>query len=265
MDLLPYHVPGLTLVAEGIDGASRAGADFGAGVNVDSILGPAVSDKLWQLVTNAAAAAGWGGVTVDAFASESNARAPRFWSRFHEPGAEAIDALCVSDWARSACPVCGMAHREVLFLHPPSALVKAAVEKACADRALCVLLVPVAILQPHWGKLLSASVLPRGAPYVDGFHRIRDPDAHVAWPDAQGPAELAIFACDFGRLQPRAGLPSLSSCPGASARRPRPLCGSADDARDRHYLREAMLAQRCGVPRGGDGAGSPCGVGTGGL
>ena len=265
VDLLPYHVPGLTLVAEGIDGASRAGADFGAGVNVDSILGPAVSDKLWQLVTNAAAAAGWGGVTVDAFASESNARAPRFWSRFHEPGAEAIDALCVSDWARSACPVCGMAHREVLFLHPPSALVKAAVEKACADRALCVLLVPVAILQPHWGKLLSASVLPRGAPYVDGFHRIRDPDAHVAWPDAQGPAELAIFACDFGRLQPRAGLPSLSSCPGASARRPRPLCGSADDARDRHYLREAMLAQRCGVPRGGDGAGSPCGVGTGGL
>ncbi len=41
VDLLPYHVPGLTLVVEGIDVASRAGTDFGAGVNVDSILGPA--------------------------------------------------------------------------------------------------------------------------------------------------------------------------------------------------------------------------------
>ncbi len=113
VDLLPYYVP-----AEGIDGASRAGADFGAGVNVDSILGPSVSDKLWQLVISAAVDAGWGSVTVDAFASESNARAPRFWSRFHEPGSEAIDALCVPDWARSVCPVCGVAHREVLFLHP---------------------------------------------------------------------------------------------------------------------------------------------------
>ncbi len=231
---------------------------------MDSILGPAVSYKLWQLVNSAAVAAGWGGVTVDAFASESNARAPRFWSRFHEPGSEAIDALCVPDWARSACPACGLAHREVLFLHPPSVLVRAAVEKACADRALCVLLVPVAILQPYWGKLLAASVLPRGAPYVNGFRRVRDPDSLLSWPDAQAPAELAIFACDFGRLQPREGLPPLSPCPGASARRPRHLCGSAADARDRHYLREAMLAQRCGPPRDGDGAGSPCGAGSGG-
>jgi hypothetical protein len=96
VDLLPYHVPGLTLVAEGINGASRAGADFGPGANVDSILGPAVSDQLWQLVCRAAGDAGWGGITVDAFASESNARSPRFWIRFHEPGSEAIDALCVT-------------------------------------------------------------------------------------------------------------------------------------------------------------------------
>ena len=49
-------------------------------------------------------------------------------------------------------------------------------EKACADRALCILLVPVAVLQPYWGQLLAALVLPRGAPYVDGFHCIRDLD-----------------------------------------------------------------------------------------
>ncbi len=86
VDLLQYHVSGSTLVAEGIDGESRAGADFGAGVNVGTALGSAVSDKLWQLVNRAAIDAGWGGVTVDTFASESNARTPRLWSRFHEPG-----------------------------------------------------------------------------------------------------------------------------------------------------------------------------------
>ena len=246
VDCLPQHVPGLTLVAEGIDGASRGGADFGPDVNVDSILGPAVSDELWSLVARAAADAGLRGITVDAFASESNARAPRFWSRFHEPGAEAIDGLCVPDWARSTCPACGAAHREVVFAFPPSSLVRATVEKACADRALCVLLVPVAIISPHWGKLLAASVLPRGAPYADGFLRVKNPSRLLSWPDVHGAAELAIFACDFGRLQPRTDLPLLSSCPGAFARRQRPLCGSAGDARDRHRLREALLAQRGG-------------------
>ncbi len=55
---------------------------------------------------------------------------------------------------------------------------------------------------------------------------------------------MAVFACDFSRLQPRAGLPPLSPCPGAGSRRTRQLCGSTNDARDRHRLREALLAQR---------------------
>ncbi len=253
VDCLPLHVPGLTLVAEGIDGASRGGDDFGPDANVDSTLGPAVSDELWLQATRAAADAGWGGVTVDAFASESNARTPRFWSRFHEPGSEAIDALCVPDWARSACPACGATHREVVFAFPPSALVRATVEKACADRALCVLLVPVAILAPHWGKLLAASALPHRAPYIDGFVRIRDPTRALSRPDPHGAAELAIFACDFGLLDPRAGLPPLSPCAGARARRLRPLCGSASDSLDRHRLREALLAQQGGgAPSGAE-------------
>ena len=134
----------------------------------------------------------------------------------------------------------------MVFAFPPSSLVRATVEKACADRALCVLLVPVAIISPHWGKLLAASVLPRGAPYADGFLRVKNPSRLLSWPDVHGAAELAIFACDFGRLQPRTDLPLLSSCPGAFARRQRPLCGSAGDARDRHRLREALLAQRGG-------------------
>ena len=243
---LPLHVPGLTLVAEGIDGASRSGAEFGADANVDSILGMAASDKLWAFAERAAVDAGWGRVTVDAFASESNARAPRFWSRFPEPGSEAICALAAPDWARSLCPACGFVHREVIYAFPPDLLVRVTVEKAMADRALCVLIVPVAILAPHWNHLLRASVLPRRAPYADGFARIRQPASLLRIGSSACPVELAVFACDFGRLAPRAGLPLLSTCPGAVARRPRPLCGSVGDAADRLRLHAALLAQRDG-------------------
>jgi hypothetical protein len=68
---------------------------------VDSIPGPAASDELWLLVARAVADADWGGVTVDALVSYSNVRALRFWSRFLEPCSEAVDALCVPDWART--------------------------------------------------------------------------------------------------------------------------------------------------------------------
>ncbi len=96
LDLLVWHVPGLQLVEEGVDGASRGGSHFGEDANVQSVLGPAVSDSLWDRIQAVVAGAGLR-VTVDAFASESNSRAPRFWSRFGEPGCEAVDALSVGD------------------------------------------------------------------------------------------------------------------------------------------------------------------------
>jgi len=122
----------------------------------------------------------------------------------------------------------------------------------------------VAILCPHWNKLLAASILPRGAPYADGFLRIRDPSSHLSWPAALPAAELAIFACDFGLLEPRPGLPAPSLCPGAFARRPRHPCGSPADARDRHHLREALLAQSGGLRPVDDGAGPSRGFGAAG-
>jgi hypothetical protein len=264
VDCLPLHVPGLTLVAEGVDGASRSGSELGEGANVDNVRGPAVSGSLWRAISTAVADAGWGTVTVDAFASESNARAPRFWSRFFEPGSEALDALCVPDWSRSLCPTCGVLHREVVYAFPPPQFLRPAVEKACADRALCVLVVPVAILAPHWNKLLAASVLPRRAPYLDGFFRVRDPTRSVAWSgSSDAPAELAVFACDFGHLSPRVSLPPLSTCPGAFARRRRHLCGSEDDSRVQHRIREALLAQSAGPRFAGPGAGGSAGRAVG--
>ena len=220
------------------------GSELGADANVEAVLGPAVSDCFWLTVSRAVEAAGWRRVTVDAFASESNARVPRFWSRFHEPGSETIDALCAFDWAQSACPVCGVAHREVLYAFPPASLVRATVEKACGDRALCSLVVPVAILAPYWSKLLAASALPHVAPYGDGFARIRSPGQHLRHAGSYAPTELAVFACDFSRLSPRVGLPQLTVCPGAFAPRRRPLCGGAGDLQDQLRLRAALLARR---------------------
>jgi hypothetical protein len=58
-------------------------------------------------------AAGWR--IIDAYATESNGRAARYWSRYGEPGAEAIDALSVGNWPQSLCPICAAWHQEVLF------------------------------------------------------------------------------------------------------------------------------------------------------
>jgi hypothetical protein len=243
VSLLPWHVPGLTLVAEGIDGASRSGSDLGDDANLAAVLGPAVSDQFWAVIDDVAAAAGWR-VTVDAFASSSNARLDRFWARFPEPDAEAVDVLSVLDWSQSRCPLCSCSHREVLYAFPPPSLVRAVVAKACADRALCVLVVQVAILASYWYKLLAASVLPPHPPFEDGFRRIHDPEPLLRAAHGFTTLELAVFACDFSLLDPRPGLPPLApGCPGTFARRRRPLCGSAEDLQDRIQLREALLAR----------------------
>ncbi len=65
----------------------------------------AASEWLWDGISGAASAAGYR-VTVDAFATESNQRAPRCWSRYGEPGSEAVEALSVIE-ARACAPDAG--------------------------------------------------------------------------------------------------------------------------------------------------------------
>ena len=172
---LPYHVPSLVKVAEGVYGASRAGSDLGPDANVAAVLGPAIDDEMWHAVTvsQVVAAAGWRRVTVDAFALACNARAPRFWSRFIEPGAELFKALCAPEWTQSVCPACGLAHREVLY--NPAGLV--------------------------------------GAGHGRELEGVRGPRGICGTRVTNAPSELAVFACDFGRIEPRPGLPALSDCP----------------------------------------------------
>ena len=244
LDLVLAHVPGLALVEEGIDGASRSGSQFGADANLEHVLGPRVSDRLWDLIESLLAPLGWK-VTIDLFASESNARAQRYCSRFPEPGSECVDALSAPDWGESFCPMCGDRHREVGYAFPPQPLIRPFVKKAIADAALCVVVVPVAITAPYWHKLVRASVLDL-RPAVDGFLRVRNPLRMLEYAAGKAPQELAVFACDFARLNPRADLPGLSGCAGASIRRARPACRTVGDLQDRRRLREALLSRPAG-------------------
>ncbi len=135
-------------------------------------------------------------VTVDAFATESNRRARRYWSRYGEPGSEAVDALSVRDWGKSRCPRCGHWHREVVYAFPPSGLIRHVVRKAMVDMAVCALVVPVATTAQHWTKLVRHSLL-GGREAPDGYLRIRAPAAQLRHATGFDPKELAIFVCDF--------------------------------------------------------------------
>ena len=244
LDVTLMHVPGLALVEEGIDGASRDGTHFGPEANLEHVLGPSVGPALWGAIEALIAPLGWR-VTVDLFASEANAKARRYFSRYGEPSSEAVDALSVPDWACSLCPRCGASHREVGFAYPPQPLIRHFVKKAIADSMLCVVVVPVAITAPYWHKLVRTSVLDH-KPAVDGFYRVRNPSRALEHAGGAIPSELAVFACDFSRLNPRPKLPPIDDCAGAFARRPRPACGSFADYEDRRRLREALLGRPVG-------------------
>jgi hypothetical protein len=59
-------------------------------------------------------------VTIDLFATASNARCARYCSRAHEADAERTDAFTMLDWSASNCPVCGLRHGEVVYAYPPT-------------------------------------------------------------------------------------------------------------------------------------------------
>lgn len=90
-----WHVPGLALDAEGIDGASRSGGELGDDC-VDDILGTAVGDELWSAIEAKLGRLGWT-ATIDLFASASHARCAHYCSRTHEAGAERTDAFSMLD------------------------------------------------------------------------------------------------------------------------------------------------------------------------
>jgi hypothetical protein len=228
VDAVPVHSPGNDLIAEGIDGASREGAA--------ELAGPAITDSLWKIIQDLAAVLQWK-ITIDAFATASNARAKRFFARFPEPDAEAADALLVPDWHSSICPLCQKRHREILYAFPPQPLIRHFLRKAVADGVRALILVPLAITAPYWPKLMRASVCNTS----DGYIRIRNPGNHLTHAGDFRPRELALFACDFGN---RPGLPEADDdygCAGPYLPRPRNTLGSPRDVADRERIRKELL------------------------
>jgi hypothetical protein len=224
---LYLHAPGRVLVAEGIDAHSRDGAL--------EVIGPACGPRIRALVLALAKTCGWT-ITIDAFASESNCLVPRFFARYAEHAAEAEDAFTVPDWDRSACPTCGLVHRETLFAFPPPPLLNAFVAKARADGVRAIVLTPLAVTAPFWSKLLRASIVPD----PKGYHRVR---SSFALKDSDLPGQLALFAVDFANDTFRRHTSSPAApCGSEGTFRGRCFAGSPSDTADRQRIHADLAA-----------------------
>jgi hypothetical protein len=118
-----HWVPGRELVRRGVDGLSRW-----VDVNDWTLV-----DPVWRRLSM------WNPrLTVDRFVSRENAKLKRWNSRFHEPGAEAVDALR-EDW-----------RGEINYACPPLALLSQVIELIRVQEADVTLVVPVWPGQPWW-------------------------------------------------------------------------------------------------------------------
>jgi hypothetical protein len=206
-DLLFLHVPGDTLIAEGIDEASRSLAE--------AERGPACGPELRAIIRAAARRRDWT-LSVDLFACGENSLCPRFYSRYPDAAAAATNALTVPCWNASSCPACGLRHREASFAFPPRNLISAFIAKAAADRIRAIVLVPLAVTEPFWPALLQASVVDG-----QGFDILRRPGPLLLHAGGQHFSALALFAVDFGAASPADPL-VVSPCARACDHRPRP-------------------------------------------
>jgi hypothetical protein len=145
--VLCLHVPGVQLIAEGVDGGSREGAAL--------LQGPACSAALRATVAGLLSQHGWT-LTLDLFAADSNKMTARYVSWTDEPSSEAVDAFSMSSWSESLC-TCGQYHRETLFIFPPRGMKRAAVCRARSDRVRACFLVPTSHKLGYWKLLRSNS------------------------------------------------------------------------------------------------------------
>jgi hypothetical protein len=146
--VLCLHVPGVQLIAEGVDGGSREGAL--------RLLGPACTAGTRELILELLAAHGWR-VTLDLFAAQSNAFAERFASWTDEPNSEQVDAFNLGSWNQSLCS-CGQEHRETVFVFPPRGMERVVVRRAKSDGVRGCFVVPTDHKAGYWKLLRGRSV-----------------------------------------------------------------------------------------------------------
>ena len=80
------------------------------------------------------------------------------------------------------------------YAFPPQPLIRPFVNKAVANAALCVAVVPAAITAQYWHKLVRvrASTLDHRQA-VDGFLRNRNPLRQLEYTAGKAPQGLAVF------------------------------------------------------------------------
>ena len=89
----------------------------------------------------------YGPYTVDRFATPLNARCPRFNTKTHAPGTEAVDAFSVG-WGGGG---------ENNWVYPPFNLAELVVDKIRADRATATVILPVWGAQQWWAPTVAAA------------------------------------------------------------------------------------------------------------
>jgi hypothetical protein len=96
-------------------------------------------------------------ISLDVFASASNAWGPRYFSETREAGSEGTDAFAQSSWSSSICPLCACLRPEFILLYPPFPLIRQALARAQTDQAHGILVVPYASSSPWWHSAMLAS------------------------------------------------------------------------------------------------------------
>jgi hypothetical protein len=144
-------------------------------------------------------------LTIDLFASTTNAACPRFISSHPEAAAEACDAFLHPSWSSSRCPWCQTDRPDFVFLFPPHHRVAEAIRRASQDQAHGIAVLPRAVSSSWWLTALSASKT--SVRRLQPYHRLKCSPA-ILTDGTYGPgARLAVFHFDFWRgpeARPRA-------------------------------------------------------------
>jgi hypothetical protein len=152
VQLSATHIPGTTMIAEGVDFLSREGLVEPA----DWKLNPELFQWLDAL---------WGPCTIDRFASAINVQhrlgSPlRFNSRRYEPGAEAVDAFA-QNWAVNPHGI-----PEINWINPPFSLIPRVLTHMQAQQAKGILICPQIPTAWWWPLLLQCQKDTRQIPHA---------------------------------------------------------------------------------------------------
>ena len=191
------HVPGFEVIAS----AQRSETDFGSDAKLDSVVGQRVSDEFWDKSDKIAAAVQSAGLrlSLDLFATESNRRAERYYSRYGEAESEAVDTFMMLDWARATASSWALSIANRCTASRPSASSKPQCGRpswmrgyACCwcqwSGSCCWILAPADTA--HQGL----------CPTTDSFVQIRNQRTALHLAGNFDPKELALFVCYYSLL-----------------------------------------------------------------